>query len=65
MANTSGESDIARAKEIRRQKKGVKSPEALRKMEEAAARLELRGARKLNKVGRRRRKKMAAISVVR
>ena len=65
MANTSGERDIERAKAIRRQKKGVRSPDALRTMEEAAARLEMRGARKLNKVGRRKRRKPLALSVMR
>jgi len=56
MSNTSGERDIERAKEIRRTTKGVKSRGAVRVMEAAAQRLEERGARKLAKVGRRRRK---------
>jgi len=56
MANTSGERDIERAKDLRRATKGVKSRTAVRVMEATAQRLEERGARKLAKVGRKRRK---------
>jgi len=54
--NTNAERDIQRAKALRGLKKGVRDPEALAQMEEAAVRLERRAARKLRKVGRRRAK---------
>ena len=56
MANVSAERDLDRAKELRRLRKGVRTPAAARAIEEAAARLEARGARKLGKLGRRKKK---------
>jgi len=53
MANTSAEADIRRAKAIRAMKKGVRDPEALNAIDEAAARLEKRAGKKLRKVGRK------------
>ena len=46
MANVSAERDLDRAKELRRLRKGVRSADAVRAIEAAAARLEARGARK-------------------
>ena len=53
MGNTSAESDIRRAKAVRAMKKGVKDPEAIAAIDDAAARLEKRAARKLRRVGRK------------
>lgn len=63
MGNTAAESDIRRAKAIRAMKKGVKDPEALAAIDDAAARLEKRAAKKLRKVGRKgRAKRIGAIA---
>ena len=56
MSNTSGESDIRRAKDLRALKKGVQDATALRIIDETVHRLEIRGARKLNKIGRKKKK---------
>jgi len=61
VANVSGERDIERAKQMRRLTKGVHSVDAKRELEAAAVRLEKRGARKLAKVGKRRRKPGVAV----
>jgi ribosome-associated translation inhibitor RaiA len=53
MGNTSAEADIRRAKAVRGMKKGVRDAEALAAIDDAAARLEKRAARKLRKVGRK------------
>ena len=53
MGNTSAEADIRRAKAVRAMKKGVRDAEALAAIDDAAARLEKRAARKLRKVGRK------------
>ena len=53
MANTSAERDFDRAKDLRKLRKGVTNAAAVRAIEAASARLEARGARKLNKLGRR------------
>ena len=57
MPSTSGERDLERAKSLRASAKGVRSAEAKRRIIEASDRLELRAASKLNKLGRRTRKK--------
>lgn len=63
VGNTSAEADIRRAKAVRAMKKGVRDAEALNAIDEAAARLEKRAARKLRKVGRKgRAKRIGAIS---
>jgi len=62
MANVSAERDLDRAKELRRLRKGIRSPAAIRAIEEAATRLEARGARKLGKLGRRKKAGPAAAS---
>lgn len=59
MANVAAEGDFQRAKEIRLLLKAVRTPAAGRAIEAAAARLEARGARKLNKLGRKARKAKA------
>ena len=46
------EIDLRRAKELRAMEKGVKDPDAVRGLEEAARRLERNAVRKLRKVGR-------------
>lgn len=53
MGNTSAEADIRRAKGIRAMKKGMHDAEAMAAIDDAAARLEKRAARKLSKVGRK------------
>lgn len=53
MGNTSAEADLRRAKGVRALKKGVKDPEALASIDDAAARLEKRAAKKLRRVGRK------------
>ena len=53
MGNTSAEGDIRRAKAVRALKKGMTDPEAKAAVDDAAARLEKRAARKLRKVGRK------------
>ena len=57
MANVSGERDIQRAKDLRKSLKGVRSPLAKTTIEATADRLENRGANKIAKLARRRRKK--------
>jgi len=65
MANTSAEADIRRAKAIRAMKKGVRDPEALNAIDDAAARLEKRAGKKLKKVGRKgRARRIGTISSV-
>lgn len=64
MGATSPEADLARAKSIRSQAKGVKDPGAARRFEEAAVRLEARAAKKVSKLARRRRPKGAAGSAI-
>jgi len=56
MANVAAERDFERAKDIRKLLKGVRSAAASGAIEAAASRLEARGARKLNKLGRKARK---------
>ena len=64
MGNTSAEADIRRAKAVRVMKKGVRDPEALAAIDDAAARLEKRAARKLRKVGRKgRQRRIGSIAV--
>lgn len=53
MGNTSAEADIRRAKAIRAMKKGMRDPEAIAAIDDAAARLEKRAGKKLSKVGRK------------
>ena len=53
MGNTSAEADIRRAKAVRGMKKGVRDAEALAAIDDAAARLEKRAAKKLRRVGRK------------
>ena len=53
MGNTSAEADIRRSKLVRAMKKGMRDPEAIAAIDDAAARLEKRAARKLKKVGRK------------
>lgn len=60
MPSTSGERDLERAKALRASLKGVASPEAKRKIKEASDRLEMRAATKLNKLGRRTKKRGSA-----
>jgi len=57
MAKMTGESDLDRAKDIRRRAAGVGSENAKRTLRATADRLEERGTRKLAKLGRRRRSK--------
>ncbi len=59
MANVSAERDLDRAKELRRMRKGVRAPVAARALEEAATRLENRAARKLSRLGRRKKRSPA------
>ena len=56
VANVSAERDLDRAKQLRAMRKGVRSASASRTIEEAASRLEARAARKLSKLGRRKKK---------
>lgn len=56
MPYTSAEKDLDRARSLRAMKKG-RGNEAARGLEEAALRLESRAVRKLNQVGRKRRKR--------
>jgi len=53
MGNSSAEADRRRAKGIRAMKKGMKDPEAIAAIDDAAARLEKRAGKKLGKVGRK------------
>lgn len=65
MGNTSAEADIRRAKAVRALKKGMHDPEAIAAVDDAAARLEKRAARKLRKVGRKgKARNIGAISAV-
>ncbi len=57
MAKMSGESDLDRAKDIRKRAASVGSEAAKRTLKATADRLEERGTRKLSQLGRRRRKK--------
>lgn len=57
MGNSSAEADIRRAKGIRAMKKGMKDPEAIASIDDAAARLEKRAGKKLNKIGRKGRRR--------
>lgn len=57
MAYRGVEADIQRAADLRKQAQRLRDPEAKRSVNEAAARLERRAARKANKVGRRARPK--------
>lgn len=57
MPNTSAERDIQRAKQLRAMKKGIHDVTAVSEIEEAAARLERRAAKKLRKVGRKGRRR--------
>ena len=57
MASVAAEGDFNRAKDLRKLSKTVQSDSARRAIEATAARLEARGARKLNKLGRRAPKK--------
>lgn len=59
MPYTSAEKDLDRARVLRAMKKG-RGNEAARGLEEAALRLESRAVRKLNQVGRRRRKRVSS-----
>lgn len=53
MGYTTGERDIQRAKDMRKLAKGVRDAGAKRDLEDAAGRLERRGARKARKIGRK------------
>lgn len=64
MANTSAERDLIRAKDIRKELKGIRDASASRDFEEAANRLERRAASKIRKVGRKSRRKGANASNV-
>ncbi len=57
MANTGPEADLDRAKQLRKLKTGVRNPAAIRGIEAAAARLEARAAKKLNRLGRKNKTK--------
>lgn len=57
MGYSTGERDIERAKDLRKQATGVKSEGAKRTIGRAADRLEARGAAKLGRIGRKRVKK--------
>lgn len=54
MGYSTGERDIERAQDLRKQSKTVHSPSAKRVIERAADRLEARGAGKLGRIGRKR-----------
>lgn len=57
MANTTPESDLARAKGLRNQAKTVKDAQAQQSFHDAAARLEKRAAKKVGRIGRKTRKR--------
>ena len=50
----SGERDLDRAADLRKRSKAAKGTDATRILENAANRLESRGARKLSKLGRKK-----------
>lgn len=50
---SSAERDIRRAADLRKLKKGVKDPDALRAIDSATGRLERNAARKLGKIGKK------------
>ena len=63
---TSVELKLRRAKELRKMKAGVRDPDAIRQIDEAADRLERNAAKQLKKVGRpvRKRARAAALRLV-
>lgn len=54
--NTGAQKDFASAKQLRKEATGVKNAAARQDLLDAADRLELRGAKKARKIGRKRRK---------
>lgn len=56
MANITVERDLQRAKDLRKNLKGMKDSSAKAAIEDAAARLERRAGSKASKLGRKRRK---------
>ncbi len=64
MANTSAERDLIRAKDIRKELKGIRDASARRDFEEAANRLERRAAKKIRKVGKASRRRLVNASNV-
>jgi len=58
--NTSATKDFQNAKNLRSEAKTVQNVSAKQALMNAADRLELRGAQKANKIGRRRKKKKEA-----
>lgn len=57
MANTSAEKDLNRARDLRKLAKNMKSTGAKSEFEDAADRLELRAAKKVKSLGKKRRKR--------
>ena len=62
MGYSTGERDLERARDLRKQAKTVKSATAKRTIERAADRLESRGAAKLGRVGRKRARKASVVA---
>ncbi len=58
--NTSASKDFNDAVQLRKDAKTVQQPQAKQALLNAADRLELRGAKKANKIGRKKRKKTEA-----
>jgi len=61
MGNTTPENDLARAKGLRNQAKTVKNASAQQTFHDAADRLEKRAAKKVNKVGRKGKRRGSSI----
>jgi len=64
MGNTTPENDLARAKGLRNQAKTVKNASAQQTFHDAADRLEKRAAKKVNKVGRKGKKRGGTVPAV-
>jgi len=58
--NTSAQKDFQDAKQLRNDAKTVQNPSAKQALLNAADRLEIRGSKKANKIGRKRRKSTEA-----
>ena len=61
MGYSTGERDIQRANDLRKQAKTVQSESAKRTIQRAADRLESRGAAKLGRIGRRRARRVGVV----
>lgn len=62
MANSSAEKKFTKAKALRAQTKGVRSPSARKDIEDAAQRFEDQGAAQVRKLARRKRKKATKLA---